>query len=200
MRCTPEQAAEAISLHNRMTAALAQMAVLPYGTVMNYNGNSGRSSEHPGGRRPAGEALSEEDKYRARWQGCRTIRAARLVVEEAEAELEHWRHAKRVEVKEENWQQLARRICATGSGWSAEDVAQALKVTVSQVRRARVDAKLHPETGKEPRVAVILSTEERKARVNALAADGWLAKNIAKELGVAYKTVLRDLDEAEKAA
>lgn len=145
MRCTPEQAAEAISLHNRMTAALAQMAVLPYGTVMNYNGNSGRSSEHPGGRRPAGEALSEEDKYRARWQGCRTIRAARLVVEEAEAELEHWRRAKKP-AKQESEAELHADI-RKKRGWTDREVAEAMRLPLAKVHEARLKARCCPVKG-----------------------------------------------------
>lgn len=136
MRVTPEQAAEAISLHNRMMACLAQMAVLPYGTTMNYNASGGRSSEHPGGRRPAGEGRSVEDEFRARWHGCKTIVAARVVVQEAEAELDHWRHSK-AQDNGETQKQLFLRIVRAGEGWDARECAAALRETVRTVHEAR---------------------------------------------------------------
>lgn len=138
MRVTPEQAAEAISLHNRMMACLAQMAVLPYGTTMNYNASGGRSSEHPGGRRPAGEGWSDEDRYRERWHNCRTIDDARQCVKAAEDELESWRKSKAQEP--ETSKQVNQRIVKTGEGWDAREVAATLRVTMKMVYAARFDA------------------------------------------------------------
>jgi hypothetical protein len=137
MRILPEQAAEAISLHNRMMQLLAQMATLPYGSTMNYNASGGgRSSEHPGGRRPGGEARSVEDEFRARWQGCRTIRAARLVVEEAAAELDHWRHSKAQDAGETQ-KQLYLRIVRVGEGWPDREAAASLRQSMKTVHAAR---------------------------------------------------------------
>jgi hypothetical protein len=134
VRVLPEQAAEAIELHKRMMALLAQMAVLPYGATMNYNPDGGgRSSEEPGGRRPGGEARSVEDEFRARWHGCRSIRAARLVVEEAEAELDHWRHSKATDVGETH-KQLLLRIIRVGEGWDARECAVALRQVAAMLK------------------------------------------------------------------
>jgi hypothetical protein len=137
MRIRPEEAREAIRLHTRMMGLLADMATLPYGSTMNYNASGGgRSSEHPGGRRPGGEARSVEDEFRARWQGCKTIRAARLVVEEAAAELDHWRHSKATDAGESH-KQLLLRIVRVGEGWDARECAAALRQTMKTVHEAR---------------------------------------------------------------
>jgi hypothetical protein len=146
MRIRPDEAREAIHLHRRMNALLAQMATLPYGSTMNYNASGGgRSSEHPGGRRPGGEARSVEDEFRARWNGCRTIVAARVVVREAEAELDHWRRAKKP-AKEESEAELHADI-RKRRGWSDREVADAMRLPMSKVHEARLKARCCPAKG-----------------------------------------------------
>ena len=143
---TPEQAAEAIRLHKQMMGLLAQMATLPYGSVMNYNASGGgRSSEHPGGKQPAGVAYSDEDRFRERWYACRTVKDGRECVQAAVECLDEWRKA-RPPVKAEDPKALARDI-QSKRGWKDREVADAMRLTVAQVHQARLDGKCCPALG-----------------------------------------------------
>jgi hypothetical protein len=128
---------EYMQLRTLMLDHLAQMATLPYGTVMNYNATGGgKSSEHPGGRRPTGEHRSVEDEYTARWNSCKVIEDARECVKAAEAELDGWRHSKAQEAGETT-KQLHQRIVRVGEGWLDRECAAALRQTMATVHEAR---------------------------------------------------------------
>jgi hypothetical protein len=186
-----------IRLQREFAQLYAQLSILPYGSTQNYNGSGARSSEHPGGRRPVGEAHPEAERLLDAWTAAQwRIPAMERALEQGRDDLAHWKHSKRVEVKEETPGSLYRRIRDEGAGWPVAEVARALKVTERQVRKARFEGGLHPETGRERVIPAALSPEARRTEVLRLVNAGWKAKNVAMHLGVAYKTVLRDLDTA----
>jgi hypothetical protein len=186
-----------VQLQREFSDLFAQLSVLPYGSTQNYNASGGKSCEHPGGKRPAGESHPEALKALEAWGEARWHEGRmRAVLQMMRDDLKHWKHSAKVVVKEETLVVLYRRIRDEGEGWAVADVARALKVTERQVRKARAEGGLHPETGKERVMPAALSPDQRKARVVELVGQGWKAKNVAMHLGVAYKTVLRDLEAA----
>jgi hypothetical protein len=185
-----------VRLHGEFLTLLAQLATLPHGSTANWNSSGGKSCEHPGGKRPAGEAHPDGERLLEAWERARTVAERQRVLDEGRKILSGWRHSPKVEVKEETLSALYKRIRTQGEGWPVPEVARALKVTERQVRKARVEGGLHPETGKERQVPAALNSEQRKAEVVRLVDAGWKAKNVAMHLGVAYKTVLRDLENA----
>lgn len=156
---TVEEAAEAVALTHRMLALLTEMATLPYGSVMNYNASGGRSSEHPGGRRPTGVEHSDQDRFRTRWEACRTVRDGRECVRAAEACLEEWRHAKKPD-KAEDPRALARDI-QSKRGWTDREVAEAMRLTVAQVHEARLAGKCCPAKGYPYKGATVVELANR---------------------------------------
>jgi hypothetical protein len=183
---TREEVREAIQLHHRMQALLADMATLPYGQVMNYNASGGRSSEHPGGKRPAGVSMSVEDYWLREWRACRTVDDGRHVVRLAAEDLEHWRKSK-AHAPNETQKQLYLRIVRSGEGWPARECAAALRETVKTVLAAR---EAH---GRDPAKGLPL----KGADAQELLKRGNTVRYVEATLKVAKSTVF---DRAKKAA
>jgi len=134
---THEEVKEAIELHYKMLNLLADMSTLPNGSIMNYNSSGGgKTSEHPGGKRPSGDLRSVYDIFKARWDGCRALPDARECIKAAEDELDHWRRSK-AKPNSETQQQLYRRVVRVGEGWLDRECAASLRLTMATVHAAR---------------------------------------------------------------
>lgn len=122
---------------------LARMELLSYGSVSRMGGR--RGAESPGS--PQGEAHPLHEEWRERFAKAPDAEAARDLLELAEAELDAALRRRLVPEATETLDELCARIVSDGWGISSDECARAMRCTPTLVRRARLDADRHPETG-----------------------------------------------------
>jgi hypothetical protein len=122
---------------------LARMELLSYGSVSRMGGR--RSAESPGA--PSGEAHPLHERFARLFAEAVDAEAMRTVLQLAEAELDAARRRRFVIETAETLDDLCARIVADGWGIEAEECARAMRTSASIVRRARLDAGRHPDTG-----------------------------------------------------
>lgn len=130
----------------RVRALLARMELVSYGTVQRFG--SGRGSGHDGGNCPPGESTPLHEEWAAILDGAppdTEVRQALLA--EAEAELEAYVRRQLAPDTVETLDELCDRVVADGWGITADECSRAMRCTPTLVRRARLDAGRHPETG-----------------------------------------------------
>lgn len=97
------------------------------------------------------------------------------------------------ELATETIDDLYDRIVLVGHDWPAEDVAQAMRITRSVVRKARTARGREQERGLPLDAQGKLPVVERRAMVLHLAKAGRSSREISRLLGASYSTILRDL-------
>jgi hypothetical protein len=124
---------------------LVRMALLSYGSVQAYGRRRGAGAV--GGDPPTGEAHPMHERWSALLAAAETAEQARATLERARSE--YGAHVRRqlVPTTTETWDELAERIVADGWGVSARDCATAMRCSITLVRRARLAAYRHPESG-----------------------------------------------------
>jgi hypothetical protein len=135
-----------VALQREFSDLFAQLSILPYGSTQNYNASGGKSNEHPGGKRPAGESRPEALQALEAWTAARWHEGRmRGVLEQMQKDLDHWRRYTPPE-KAEDPKALKREI-QSKRGWTDREVAQAMRLTVREVHEARLAAKCCPAKG-----------------------------------------------------
>jgi hypothetical protein len=158
------------------------MELLSYGSVSRMGGR--RSAESPGA--PNGEAHPLHERWREIFMDAPADAIGELV-QRAEAELDAALRRRFVVETTETFEELCARIVADGWGIDADECARAMRCNVSLVRRARLDAGRHPETGgalPEPRA-------DRVAWARELDAAGLSLRQIESITGLPKSTVHR---------
>lgn len=143
---------------------LMRMALLSYGSVQAFGYR--RGTDAVGGDPPPGEAHPMHERWNALLAAAETAEQARDMLDRARSE--YGAHVRRqlVPTTAETWEELAERIVADGWGLSARECATAMRCSLSLVRRARLAAYRHPETGyalPEPRRDVLAWARELDA-------------------------------------
>jgi transposase len=135
-----------VRLQQEFAQLYAQLSILPHGSTQSYNGSGARSSEHPGGRRPSGEAHPEADRLLVAWTAARwDARAMERVLEQGREDLEAFKRSRAPEKTEDP--RALRRDIQSKRGWTDREVAQAMRLTVREVHEARLAAKCCPAKG-----------------------------------------------------
>jgi hypothetical protein len=135
-----------VALQREFSDLFAQLSILPYGSTQNYNASGGKSNEHPGGKRPAGESRPEALQALEAWTAARWHEGRmRAVLEQMQKDLDHWRRYTPPE-KAEDPKALKREIQAK-RGWTDREVAQAMRLTIREVHEAREAIKCCPAKG-----------------------------------------------------
>lgn len=167
-----------MTLQSEFAQILAQMEMVSHGTTMRWNPSGGTGESDL----PPGEPHPMHEHWRQRWLNATPDRRPG-VLEDARAALSAWRVQNQARGDGETWDQLAQRIVDEGLGWSPSEVAQALHVTESQVRKARERYKRHVETGHHTATVVTLHRGGRSVR------------EIARLTGLPPATVQRRIDD-----
>jgi hypothetical protein len=172
---------------------LAEMTLLMYGPVSRFDKSGGRSSEHPGGKRPQGDSNPLHREFAERYARATGEAKRRETLNEAREALSGVLKRSEGAYVEETWEQLRDRIVKEGEGWALRDVAVALKVTETQARKARRQKDREVEFG--------LPTTERKELPNPeravhLASQGLTQREIAAQLDCHKTQVARWLAKA----
>jgi hypothetical protein len=139
-----------IRLQREFAQLYAQLSILPYGSTQNYNGSGARSSEHPGGRRPVGEAHPEAERLLDAWTAATwRIPAMERALEDGRTWLREFRMGREPEKLLDEKAVLKERMkdAAKMRGWEAKEVARSLHLTVAQVHEAREAVKCCPAKG-----------------------------------------------------
>jgi hypothetical protein len=117
-----------VHIHRQFLDLLAELATLPHGTTANWNSSGGKSSEHPGGKRPAGEAHPEAEGLVEAWARARTVAEMERVLGEGRKVLAGWKHSPKADKAEDP--KVLRREIQSKRGWTDREVAQAMRLSV----------------------------------------------------------------------
>jgi hypothetical protein len=162
-------------------AIITRMSLISYGATAPMGirrGESGRIFP-PGERRPLAEV------WAALIDAAPAGRARSVVIEQAHGAL--MAHIRRsfVATVVESYEDLAERIVTDGWGLDAEECARAMLATPTLVRRARLDAHRHPETG----YPLPDELPDRMAWARALYAEGLSLRQIEALTGLPKSTL-----------
>jgi hypothetical protein len=167
------------------------MALISYGSVQGYRTKT-RGGEKSGP--PTGEAVPLHDHWAAIFATAAPGELAALV-EAAEAEVEAWVRRPLAPDTVESLEELCARI--VGDGWAidADECARAMRCTSTLVRRARLAAGRHPETGYR------LPPEDRNRLAWACSLDavGLSLRQIETLTGIAKSTLHDHLSRPRRA-
>ena len=119
--------------------------MLQYGNVMAW-GRQPKLAERPAF--PSGESAPPLEYWLELLPRCQTLEEVAEVMRRARAELEAWQRRPEPPPEGETFDDLARRIVDEGEGWTPQEVALAMRVTPTLVRRVRQDAERDPEYGR----------------------------------------------------
>ena len=164
---------------------LARMEMLSYGPVHRFGGR--RGAESPGA--PQGEAHPLHDKWRALFVEAGDPETLRAYVQQAAAELDAALRRRLVPEATETLDELCARIVADGWGIAADECAVAMRCTPTLVRRARLSAGRHPETGG----SLPEANGDPKAWARELDAAGLSLRQIEAITGVPRSTLHRHI-------
>lgn len=119
---------------------LMRMALISYGGVQAVGRRQGGDDARP----PSGESHPMVEIWAARIMAAPTVET----LDAARAELGSWLRRPLAPQSAETLEELCARIVADGWGIMAEECAMAMRCTPTLVRRARLAAMRHPDTGK----------------------------------------------------
>jgi DNA-binding IclR family transcriptional regulator len=162
-------------------AVLVRMALISHGATMPLGirrGDSGRIMP-PGERRPMHEVWGE------RIDAAPSAGARAVVVEQAHGALMAYIRRQFVVTTAESYDELAERIVTDGWGLDADECARAMRCTPTLIKRARLDARRHPDTG----YALPDETPDRMAWARALRADGLSLRDVQTLTGLPKSTL-----------
>jgi hypothetical protein len=123
---------------------LLRMELVSYGTVAQF-GPRARSANRQ--LRPPGSSTPMADYWRPVLEAERDPVRLRDLRAEAQADLDSWLRRPLAPDTTETLEELCARIVRDGWGVTADDCSRAMRCTTSLVRRARLSAMRHPETG-----------------------------------------------------
>jgi len=168
---------------------LLRMALLSHGSVaaLGYRRASGF-----GDRAPSGDANPMVDRVISLLRAAETAEQAQAVLNQARAEYAAHVRRQLAPSTVETWDELAERVVADGWGLSVRECSVAMCCSVTLVRRARLGARRHPETGyalPEPRPDPLAWARE-------LDAVGLSVRQIEALTGIPSTTVFRRVRRA----
>jgi DNA-binding IclR family transcriptional regulator len=120
------------------------MSLLSYGTVQVLGAHS-RSAA--GQVMPPGESAPMHDRWALVFDRHHEPERLRDLLAEARAELDGWLRRPLAPDTTETLEELCARIVTDGWGVTADDCSRAMRCTPTLVRRARLAATRHPESG-----------------------------------------------------
>lgn len=167
-----------------MRDVLVGYALIQYGSVMRW-GRTVPSAESA--VFPQGEGFPPMDHWLGLLSRCETMEEVEIVVERARAELQAWRRRPDPPPPGETLTNLKRRVLEDGESWTPQEVALAMRVTPTFVRRVRTEAEREPEYGRPDRSL---------AHGLALLASGCSLRQAAQITGIPKST----LHDAHRAA
>lgn len=159
----------------QMRQVLAELELISHGTTSTWGASGGDADRDP--RPRGGDLHPPHDTHRAHYAAALTDTDRDHAIREARAELHAIRVRQAREVREESpaeFDTRARRALA--DGWTVEQVATAMRVTPTRIRRAQAGAS--------------------ELQVQALAKDGMTVRGIAMRLGLSKSEVHRMLKRA----
>lgn len=197
---------EQADLAQQMRSILAQLELLPHGSVTSYSSTGGGNGADT--KPPTGESRPPHDHWKRRWdlaverdeevelREATTITTHRKrVIEKAQEDLESYRKRAEGIVVGETEQELEARIVREGDGWSVEQVAQHCRCTVTFARKARLKDGVSVSTGKRPDGLKIDSSDQAE-RARGYAENGYTERGIAMLTGLSKSTIRRVLGRA----
>jgi hypothetical protein len=176
----------------QMRAVLTQLELCSSGATQAWNASGGGSGE-PDDRLVNLVIRSEEPtylRYARRWDGCKSDRSRQLVLDEAKAELEHWRKRQAPVAESIPLEQM---ILEDGQGKDVLLVASQFRVDQALVRRLRARHSRDQDTGLPLDGLPRPEPSERRTEALRLQANGLTYRQIAMYLGCTATTVMRDL-------
>jgi hypothetical protein len=195
-----------MDLAQQMRSILAQMELLPHGTITNYSptGGGGGADTKP----PTGESRPPHEHWRERWEravfddmeeeqreATTITRHRRRVIDNAQKELDSLRKRPEIKVQGETEEELEKRIIRDGEGEPVDRVALAMRCTPTFVRKARLKAGRSVVTGNAPKDAP-LDTEDQVEKVRRLKEEGYTERGIRMILKIGGSKLQRLLREA----
>jgi hypothetical protein len=162
---------------------LAELELISHGQTQAWNASGGHDAE--GRVSPPGELDPPHLRFRRKWLEA-TVEQRPGVLEAAELELRSIKHRHGQAPAMSDREVLERRILEA-KGWTAGEVAQSLRTTVSTVRRVRVANGLDAADG----TAQTLSGAADGARAREMRERGMSERQIALILGAAKSTARR---------
>lgn len=175
---------------SRMREVLLQLALTSNGRTASFD-VAGSSEPDWTPSLTFGDAPHEY--YAAWWERCESDSERELCLDAARHELHEVRHSRGDRRVQESKSERDKRIVDGFEGIEAGEVAIRVRCGVRDVWSARDAAGRDRDFGRKPRAGPHLSTVDRRAEVDRLAAEGMSARQIAFALGVHYDTVRRDL-------
>lgn len=195
-----------IDLDCQMRSILAQLEMLPHGTITNYSPTGGGHGADT--KLPTGELRPPHEHWRRRWdlaverdeeteqrESAPVTTQRKRVIEKAQADLASYRKRTEGLVVGETEQELKRRVVKEGDGWTVEQTAAHCRCTATFVRRARLQEGVSVESGKRPDGLSIDSTDELE-RARQYAANGLTERQIAMLTDLSKSTIRRVLGRA----
>jgi hypothetical protein len=125
-------------------ALLLRMALISYGSVSRFGGRRGGEPEHVG---PPGENAPMADLWAERFSRVEHADELAMLVRVATHEFDSYVRRQLAPDTTESLEELCARIVSDGWGVSTDDCARAMRCTPTLVRRARLAALRHPESG-----------------------------------------------------
>lgn len=124
---------------------LVRMALVSYGATMNYQTYTSHvaARDNP----PCGEAIPMHDRWHMAFEKAHDDDHLRDLVAAGQRELDGWLRRPFASDATESLEDLCARIVGDGWGISADECARAMRCTSTLVRRARLGAGRHPESG-----------------------------------------------------
>lgn len=119
--------------------------LLQYGHVMAW-GQQPKLADRP--VFPSGEPATPFEFYLDLLPQCQTLAEVHALLRRARSELEAWRRRPEPPPEGETFDDLKRRIIHEGEGWTAHEVALAMRVTPTLVRNVRHEFDRDPERGR----------------------------------------------------
>lgn len=162
---------------------LARMELLSHGTVQRVGGRRGSDSYGT----PPGEGNPLHDVWREAIAKTTDVEAARLAVQGAADALDAAVRRRFVAHRTETLDELCARIITDGRGISDRDCAVAMRCTTTLVRRSRLEAGCHPDTGE----ALPAAAGDALTWARELAAAGLPVRQIERLTGVSKSRVHR---------
>lgn len=174
---------------NEARTVLVRMTLLSYGKVAAMERSRGGESALVG---PGGESSPMAEEYAALFAKARTPEHARVILDEARAELSAWMRRPLAPDTTETLDELMARIVEDGWAMTPDECAFAMRCLPSLVRRARLLGGRNPETGKHlPTIQ-----HDRMAWARMLDSAGLSVRQIELLTGVPKSTLHDHLSKA----
>lgn len=190
-------------LEHEMRAVLLALALTSNGRTAAYDPHGGGEPDHTlvddRGRGKLGPGDAPHLRYAQAWERAAGELAQRTVLREARDELDHIRRSHADRDAGETLTQLKARIIASGEGFQARDVANALRVGIAIVHKARTEKGRDAQWGMPLVEGRKMTRGERDAEILRRSGQGANPHQISVAMSIPRSTV-RDVLTAARAA